>query len=104
MAPRLYFEPLDDQSVLNILENEAGSALGRERPEHGADGPEGPLGPTASAPAIHGRASDSSVNSVSSVLTSALPPVVTQFGGQTAIGLPAPLAAPGAPLPRTSRE
>ncbi|WIG58937.1 MAG: Carbamoyl-phosphate synthase large chain [Ktedonobacterales bacterium] len=61
MSDRLYFEPLDSESVLNILENEA---------ETGAS----------------------------------LPPVVTQFGGQTAIGLAAPLAAAGTPLLGTSVE
>ncbi|MDE3230816.1 MAG: carbamoyl-phosphate synthase large subunit, partial [Chloroflexota bacterium] len=59
MSDRLYFEPLDAESVIAILENEAG-------------GPEN------------------------------LPPVVTQFGGQTAIGLAAPLSAVGAPILGTS--
>ena len=62
MSDRLYFEPLDDESVLNILENEGGA--------EGED----------------------------------FPPVVTQFGGQTAIGLAAPLAAAGTPLLGTSVE
>ncbi len=61
MSDRLYFEPLDAESVIAILENEAGD-----------DGK--------------------------------LPPVVTQFGGQTAIGLAAPLAAAGAPILGTSVE
>jgi carbamoyl-phosphate synthase large subunit len=53
-SDRLYFEPLDLESVLNILENEQ------------QDGE--------------------------------LPPVITQFGGQTAIGLAAGLSSYGAPL------
>jgi len=53
MSDRLYFEPLDDESVLNVLENE------------GVDG---------------------------------LPPVVVQFGGQTAIGLAEPLFKAGVPI------
>ncbi|HEX8037122.1 MAG TPA: carbamoyl-phosphate synthase large subunit, partial [Ktedonobacterales bacterium] len=57
MSDRLYFEPLDDESVLNILENEGGNDL---------------------------------------------PPVMTQFGGQTAIGLAAPLAHAGTPMLGTS--
>ncbi|MGZ3681202.1 MAG: carbamoyl-phosphate synthase large subunit, partial [Ktedonobacterales bacterium] len=57
MSDRLYFEPLDDESVLNILENEGGEQL---------------------------------------------PPVMTQFGGQTAIGLAAPLAHAGTPMLGTS--
>jgi carbamoyl-phosphate synthase large subunit len=60
-SDRLYFEPLDLESVLNILEN--------ERQE------EGPL-----------------------------PPVITQFGGQTAIGLAAGLSSYGALLLGTGVE
>jgi carbamoyl-phosphate synthase large subunit len=60
MSDRLYFEPLDAESVIAILQNEAAEFDG------------------------------------------ALPPVVTQFGGQTAIGLAAPLAAAGAPILGTS--
>ncbi|HEX8994599.1 MAG TPA: carbamoyl-phosphate synthase large subunit [Ktedonobacterales bacterium] len=59
MSDRLYFEPLDAESVTSILENEARD-------------------------------------------TGELPPVVTQFGGQTAIGLAAPLASAGAPILGTS--
>jgi carbamoyl-phosphate synthase large subunit len=58
MSDRLYFEPLDAESVIAILDNEAGEG---------------------------GK-----------------PPVVTQFGGQTAIGLAAPLDAAGTPILGTS--
>ncbi|MEO7000735.1 MAG: carbamoyl-phosphate synthase large subunit [Ktedonobacterales bacterium] len=67
MSDRLYFEPLDVESVLSILENEAV-----------------PL-------------PDANANNITS-----LPPVVTQFGGQTAIGLAAPLYKAGAPILGTS--
>jgi carbamoyl-phosphate synthase large subunit len=59
MSDRLYFEPLDAESVIAILDNEAS--------------PDGEK-----------------------------PPVVTQFGGQTAIGLAAPLSAAGTPILGTS--
>jgi carbamoyl-phosphate synthase large subunit len=59
MSDRLYFEPLDDESVLNILDNEAGPSESDSAP---------------------------------------LPPVVVQFGGQTAIGLAEPLARAGVPV------
>ena len=59
MSDRLYFEPLDAESVTAILQNEA-------------------------------------------TQEDTLPPVVTQFGGQTAIGLAAPLALAGAPILGTS--
>jgi carbamoyl-phosphate synthase large subunit len=65
MSDRLYFEPLDAESVLDVLENEV---------ESGA-------GPTDN---------------------DTLPPVVVQFGGQTAINLAAPLATAGAPILGTS--
>jgi carbamoyl-phosphate synthase large subunit len=69
MSDRLYFEPLDSESVLNILDNERGVG----RAEGDGDGEARPL-----------------------------PPVVVQFGGQTAIGLAAPLAAAGTPILGTS--
>jgi carbamoyl-phosphate synthase large subunit len=59
-SDRLYFEPLDVESVLDILDNESGGS-----------------GP---------------------------PPVITQFGGQTAIGLAGSLAAYGINLLGTSVE
>ncbi|HET8909567.1 MAG TPA: carbamoyl-phosphate synthase large subunit [Ktedonobacterales bacterium] len=68
MSDRLYFEPLDEESVLAILQNESG---------------------TSEPPAEDAAASS-------------LPPVVVQFGGQTAIGLAAPLQAAGAPILGTS--
>ncbi|HEX5546530.1 MAG TPA: carbamoyl-phosphate synthase large subunit [Ktedonobacterales bacterium] len=70
MSDRLYFEPLDEESVLAILRNEAGAGEadgGLNAPDEGE-----------------------------------LPPVVVQFGGQTAIGLAASLQAGGAPILGTS--
>ena len=69
MSDRLYFEPLDAESVLAILTNEATTT--------------------------DGNAADTNAEA-------GLPPVVVQFGGQTAIGLAAPLAAAGAPILGTS--
>ncbi len=69
MSDRLYFEPLDEESVLAILYNEANTS--------NADGAD---------------ADD----------TQGLPPVVVQFGGQTAIGLAEALATAGAPIQGTS--
>ena len=70
MSDRLYFEPLDEESVLAILRNEAGA----------------------------GKAVDESTAQDQREL----PSVVVQFGGQTAIGLAAPLQAGGAPILGTS--
>jgi carbamoyl-phosphate synthase large subunit len=100
MSDRLYFEPLDDESVLNILENESPvPAISTD------DAEEAPSTSPASAAskfaADRGATMLSSGSSVSSVVNS-LPPVVTQFGGQTAIGLAAPLAAAGIPMLGTS--
>jgi carbamoyl-phosphate synthase large subunit len=72
-SDRLYFEPLDAESVAEILRHEAGG-----------DGPAG--GDVTPATA----ASDGS--------GPGLPPVIVQFGGQTAINLAGPLAARGAPI------
>ncbi len=70
MSDRLYFEPLDEESVLAILRNEAGA--------------------------------DEAVDESDAQGQRELPPVVVQFGGQTAIGLAAPLQADGAPILGTS--
>src|SRR5690348_1280739 len=70
MSDRLYFEPLDEESVLAILRNEA-------------------------------EISDSVVTS-DATEENEMPPVVVQFGGQTAIGLAAPLQEGGAPILGTS--
>ncbi|HEX9057358.1 MAG TPA: carbamoyl-phosphate synthase large subunit [Ktedonobacterales bacterium] len=65
MSDRLYFEPLDTESVLNVLENER-TVAGQEQ------------------------------------VAPPLPPVVVQFGGQTAINLAAPLSSAGASVLGTS--
>jgi carbamoyl-phosphate synthase large subunit len=74
MSDRLYFESLDEESVRAILENEADIA----------DLTSQPL-------SLPGKGEK-------------LPPVITQFGGQTAIGLAGPLDAAGAPLLGTSLD
>jgi carbamoyl-phosphate synthase large subunit len=67
MSDRLYFEPLDAESVLNVLENEA-------------------LPPT------------------DDVERDGRPPVIVQFGGQTAINLAQPLVSEGAALLGTALD
>ena len=71
-SDRLYFEPLDAESVGEILRHEAG-----------AGAPDGAGG-------TGGAGGDG--------LGAGVPPVIVQFGGQTAINLAAPLAARGAPI------
>ncbi|HEV7127982.1 MAG TPA: carbamoyl-phosphate synthase large subunit, partial [Ktedonobacterales bacterium] len=71
MSDRLYFEPLDSESVLDVLENER------------ADPPD----------LLRGGSSAGN-----------LPPVVVQFGGQTAINLAGALAATGVPILGTAVE
>jgi carbamoyl-phosphate synthase large subunit len=68
-SDRLYFEALDEESVLEVIRNEAS---------------------TASASA---RASG-----IDPLAIGTLPPVIAQFGGQTAINLAAPLARHGVPV------
>jgi carbamoyl-phosphate synthase large subunit len=64
-SDRLYFEPLDEESVRDILENEAGDSA-----EGGGE----------------------------------MPPVIVQFGGQTAINLAGPLHNAAAPIIGSSYE
>jgi len=88
MSDRLYFEPLDAESVIAILENEAGwDNPPTNTPMSPVNDPTSPHDPP---PVGEGRERAS------------LPPVMTQFGGQTAIGLAAPLAQAGAPILGTS--
>ncbi|HKB49001.1 MAG TPA: hypothetical protein VKC57_14955, partial [Ktedonobacterales bacterium] len=105
MSDRLYFEPLDAESVLNILENEATPALDTTAPEYAAHASVGVVEPAAAAAAQqHGEPrAASSTPSASSVVSSwTFPPVVVQFGGQTAIGLAEPLAQAGTLILGTS--
>ncbi|HEV2458613.1 MAG TPA: carbamoyl-phosphate synthase large subunit, partial [Ktedonobacterales bacterium] len=109
MSDRLYFEPLDDESILNILENEspapAISAHDAEEALSSSPASVVAFADTGSSASSNSFASLSpaSVSSASSAVNP-LPPVVTQFGGQTAIGLAAPLAAAGIPMLGTSVE
>jgi len=121
MSDRLYFEPLDTESVLAILENEAAPTPGPAPAAAGEGSAEWPSpfatpvpSPTSPLPSGEGPGvGASALPQVARVLPSpaaagagpgvgALPPVMTQFGGQTAIGLAAPLAQAGAPILGTS--
>jgi carbamoyl-phosphate synthase large subunit len=75
-SDRLYFEPLDEESVRDILDNEAGAV------EHPAIKP----GEPAALPNGHA------------------PPSIVQFGGQTAINLAAPLHLAALPILGSSAE
>ncbi|HEX9414374.1 MAG TPA: carbamoyl-phosphate synthase large subunit, partial [Ktedonobacterales bacterium] len=88
MSDRLYFEPLDAESILNVLENEAIIAPFSEPGE----------GRRTAFPALTALAP----HSESGIGGTSLPPVVAQFGGQTAINLAQPLATAGAPVLGTS--
>jgi carbamoyl-phosphate synthase large subunit len=67
-STRLYFEPLDEESVRDLLENEVGASIDE-------------------SPMAAGREPASSPGSA--------PPVIVQFGGQTAINLAEPLQRAG---------
>jgi carbamoyl-phosphate synthase large subunit len=69
-SSRLYFEPLDEESVRDLLENEA-------------TGEKAPSPPTREDGPTDGRAAIDA------------PPVIVQFGGQTAINLAEPLQRAG---------
>ena len=68
-SDRLYFEALDEESVLEVIRNEA---------------------TTSRASAI--------ASGIEPPPAGSLPPVIAQFGGQTAINLAAPLARHGVPV------
>jgi carbamoyl-phosphate synthase large subunit len=87
MSDRLYFESLDEESVRAILENEA-------------DLTPQPL----SLRGKGGTVADVEAPGQIAIQAQNLPPVITQFGGQTAIGLAGPLDAAGTPLLGTSLD
>jgi carbamoyl-phosphate synthase large subunit len=94
-SDRLYFEALDDESVLNILENEALSPEGlhelqrRKRPE---------------APAERGEQTWEMLNKLGAADLLRPPAAILQFGGQTAINLAGPLSYHGMPILGSSAE
>jgi carbamoyl-phosphate synthase large subunit len=81
MSDRLYFESLDAESVVAILENEAAIQDRASVPP-----------PSVPSPEMAAREVGS------------LPPAIVQFGGQTAIGLASPLLTAGVPILGTSVE
>ena len=99
-SSRLYFEPLDEESVRNILDNESCYEADAEtvplsdgladRPEAWAPGAQGaapdPLRSPSEGLESNGTASHHS------------PSVIVQFGGQTAINLAEPLERAGAKI------
>ena len=78
-SDRLYFEALDEESVRDILENEAGAATASGETATRRDAVEPP--DVENAPAA-----------------------IVQFGGQTAIGLAEPLSRAGLPIIGSSAE
>ncbi len=66
MSDRLYFEPLDAESVMSVLENEA-------IPPEGGDSADSAVATDTTTPPFGAAIS--------------MPPVIVQFGGQTAINL-----------------
>ncbi|MDO8673612.1 MAG: carbamoyl-phosphate synthase large subunit, partial [Dehalococcoidia bacterium] len=80
-SDRLYFEPLDEESVRDMLENEGSGDRGQGT---GAGG----RGPGA-GPSAEGLIPDPSPS------TPTMAPAIVQFGGQTAINLAEPLVRSG---------
>ncbi|HEX2185459.1 MAG TPA: carbamoyl-phosphate synthase large subunit, partial [Chloroflexota bacterium] len=80
-SDRLYFEPLDEESVLDILANERlGADDGRRK----------------SQPREVGAGDITQSSATTSPRTNGTPPIIAQFGGQTAINLAGPLERAGA--------
>ncbi|HZT08745.1 MAG TPA: carbamoyl-phosphate synthase large subunit [Chloroflexota bacterium] len=86
-STRLYFEPLDEESVRDLLENEAPPVEGPAASS---------AGPAAASPRAALDGDDDRA--------SAAPPVIVQFGGQTAINLAEPLRNAGFRILGTSVE
>jgi carbamoyl-phosphate synthase large subunit len=80
-SSRLYFEPLDEESVRDILENEAAHDGGRPTADGGVGLPDA-LPPSAFR----------------------LPPTIVQFGGQTAMNLTEGLTRAQAPIAGSGHE
>ncbi len=80
MSDRLYFEPLDAESVMSVLENEAISP---------ADGQ------SAASPLPVDATTPTSGDAERASAEDSMPPVIVQFGGQTAINLAGELHARG---------
>ena len=78
-STRLYFEPLDPESVLGVIE---------------AESPEGHSAADEAATDAEGA----TTNAATTDIGHALLPAVVAFGGQTPLNLAAPLAAAGVPL------
>ncbi|HEU5330399.1 MAG TPA: carbamoyl-phosphate synthase large subunit [Thermomicrobiales bacterium] len=91
-SDRLYFEPLDDESVIEVFRHEA-MTNDEVRMTNNGVGNSGVSVPAANT-------------SDSSFVTrhSSSPPAVVQFGGQTAINLAAPLDQAGVPILGSSRD
>jgi len=99
-SDRLYITPLDDEGVLDILYHEAASKEAVSRQPSAVNG-------AASATALHTwhpePGTDSAVRSTQHAARF-YPPVVLQFGGQTAINLAATMEREGVPILGTGRE
>ncbi|HEV8192538.1 MAG TPA: ATP-grasp domain-containing protein, partial [Ktedonobacterales bacterium] len=107
MSDRLYFEPLDEESVLAILENEGAPTSPAPFPT--GEGGEEPMRPAEDKPGSHLPVAGGPRDQAGQGLRVrpeargvGLPPTVVQFGGQTAIGLADPLERAGVPILGTS--
>ncbi|HET8630628.1 MAG TPA: carbamoyl-phosphate synthase large subunit, partial [Thermomicrobiales bacterium] len=108
-SDRLYFEPLDPESVLEIVRHEGRwpLAVGREAGERATAVPTAVAAAHVAGPVVSGDASVIAPLGVDAAApppahgprpTAHTPAVIVQFGGQTAINLAAPLDAAGVPL------
>jgi len=98
ISDRLYITPLDEEGVMDILLHEAGEGAAIAA-----------VASVGSVPLAVGTTTGSAPLAVADGVAPAtrpanLPPVVLQFGGQTAINLAAPLAQAGVPILGTGQN
>jgi carbamoyl-phosphate synthase large subunit len=99
-STRLYFEPLDVESVRSIIEFESGGPLSDSPAATATAAISGAAATAASAGAAASGARDASglVTNRSGIPDDGPVPAVVAFGGQTPLNLAGPLVAAGVPL------
>jgi carbamoyl-phosphate synthase large subunit len=106
-SARLYFEPLDEESIAAVIENEGlGDARGEVRGVEEGEGPLAPNGPATAPASDMSVAPRARLPLASPPPPSAAPgiPVFTQFGGQTALNLAERIEAMGGVIAGTSAD
>ena len=103
-SARLYFEPLDEESIAAVLENEGVLDHGRGGEEAGSRAEVEPAVSDEGADAAQERARLERASSPPSAAEASAIPVFTQFGGQTALNLAERIEGIGGVIAGTSAD